>query len=90
MMGSNVADSSNGYSEQTNRDSPGARTMRFSENGYYIERYVKCDNCGVLIYGEGIRETPDEDATIFCSPWCQEWKAQRTEGVESPAIGLDF
>ena len=28
--------------------------MRFSDNGYYIEKYVKCDNCGVLIYGEGI------------------------------------
>ena len=28
--------------------------MRFSDNGYYIERYIKCDNCGVLIYGEGI------------------------------------
>ena len=30
--------------------------MRFSENGYYIERYVKCANCGLLVYGEGIAE----------------------------------
>ena len=29
--------------------------MRFSENGYYIEKYVKCANCGLLIYDEGIR-----------------------------------
>ena len=28
--------------------------MRFSENGYYIEHYVKCANCGMLVYGEGI------------------------------------
>ena len=27
--------------------------MRFSDNGYYIERYIKCDNCGVLIYDDG-------------------------------------
>ena len=27
--------------------------MRFSGNRYYIERYVKCRNCGILIYGEG-------------------------------------
>ena len=25
--------------------------MRFSNNGYYIEKYIKCDNCGMLIYG---------------------------------------
>jgi len=28
--------------------------MRFSANGYYIERYVKCANCGLLIYDDGI------------------------------------
>ena len=28
--------------------------MRFSNNGYYIEKYIKCDNCGMLIYGDGI------------------------------------
>lgn len=29
--------------------------MRFSENGYYVEKYVKCANCGLLIYGDGVR-----------------------------------
>jgi hypothetical protein len=27
--------------------------MRFSDNGYYIEKYVKCANCGMLVYGKG-------------------------------------
>ena len=31
--------------------------MRFSDNGYYIERYIKCDNCGVLIYDEAGLDT---------------------------------
>ena len=29
--------------------------MRFSDNGYYIEKYVKCANCGMLVYGAGHR-----------------------------------
>ena len=29
--------------------------MRFSKNGYYIEKYLKCLNCGVLIYDAGIK-----------------------------------
>ncbi len=31
--------------------------MRFSPNGFYIEKYVKCDNCGLLVYGSGIKGT---------------------------------
>ena len=28
--------------------------MRFSENGLYVEKYIKCANCGLLVYGAGI------------------------------------
>ena len=42
--------------------------MRFSPNGYYIERYVKCDCCGVLIYDDGVSgEAPAVAGQIFCS-----------------------
>lgn len=62
--------------------------MRFSDTGYYIEAYVKCDNCGVLIYGEGVKARADglEDL-IFCSDWCTQWKAARARG-ETPRIPL--
>ena len=36
--------------------------MRFSANGYYIERYVKCATCGMLVYGEGIAGTAPRQA----------------------------
>ena len=36
--------------------------MRFSDNGYYIEKYVKCANCGLLIYGDGIARHPPRQA----------------------------
>src|SRR5262245_54451742 len=47
--------------------------MRFSENGYYVERYVKCANCGLLVYGEGIQAPHNNKTALFCSPWCVEW-----------------
>ena len=28
--------------------------MRFAEKGYYVEQYVKCANCGMLVYGESV------------------------------------
>ncbi len=39
--------------------------MRFSSIGYYVEKYVKCANCGILLYGDG---TPgDGTARPACS-----------------------
>ena len=51
--------------------------MRFSDNGYYIERYIKCDNCGVLLYEDsnhnyGIEGEVAGEAKLFCSDWCQQ------------------
>ena len=61
--------------------------MRFSDTGYYIERYVKCSNCGVLVYDEGVRSsTPGLEDAVFCSRWCSAWKAQRLAGVKNPRL----
>lgn len=61
--------------------------MRFSDTGYYIERYIKCDNCGVLIYGDGIADRHEQAGDmIFCSDWCRAWKAQRLEGADHPRL----
>lgn len=64
--------------------------MRFSDNGYYIEKYVKCDNCGVLIYGEGTTATISgaDAAQLFCSQWCIDWADARAKGIEEPKIPL--
>ena len=44
--------------------------MRFSNNGYYIEKYIKCANCGMLIYGDGINGVRHDKPALFCSDWC--------------------
>ena len=53
--------------------------MRFSENGYYIERYVKCANCGMLVYGKGQTHEVAGSNQLFCSDWCAEWARLRAE-----------
>ena len=51
--------------------------MRFAQNNYYIEKYVKCANCGLLIYGNGIHKPVSGGQALFCSDWCVQWKALR-------------
>jgi 5-oxoprolinase (ATP-hydrolysing)/N-methylhydantoinase B len=51
--------------------------MRFSENGFYIEKYLKCTNCGILVYGAGVRVSHDGASQLYCSEWCAEWAARR-------------
>lgn len=46
--------------------------MRFSDNGYYIETYVKCDNCGVLIYDAAREVAGEGDTGPYCSEWCRD------------------
>ncbi len=55
--------------------------MRFSENGYYIERYVKCANCGLLIYGPGIAGARHGKSALYCSEWCVEWARLADSGA---------
>lgn len=47
--------------------------MRFSDNGYYLEEYVRCANCGVLLYRPGIDTEIDGRNIKFCSDWCVDW-----------------
>jgi N-methylhydantoinase B len=68
--------------------------MRFSSNGYYIERYVKCANCGLLIYDDGIPVERTGGTEIFCSDWCIRWAELRESGqdyfqlpIVQPTIG---
>jgi hypothetical protein len=54
--------------------------MRFAPNHLYIEEYVKCANCGVLIYeerGSKKPQTVNEDGKIYCSQWCIDWERAR-------------
>lgn len=61
--------------------------MRFSDTGYYIEAYIKCGNCGVLVYDDGVRaEHADLTGETFCSDWCVSWKTQKADGVAEPKI----
>ena len=61
--------------------------MRLSENGFYVEKYNKCANCGLLVYGEGIRKGPKASG-LFCSPWCVEWAEMKAQGVEHPRLPI--
>jgi N-methylhydantoinase B len=62
--------------------------MRFSDTGYYIERYLKCDNCGILIYKDPIKVAIAEGDKLYCSDWCQQWAAQRASGAAIPRLPL--
>ncbi|MGB1884582.1 MAG: hypothetical protein ACPHUF_11810 [Gammaproteobacteria bacterium] len=65
--------------------------MRFAESGYYIEKYVKCENCGVLVYHEGVEHPNVSDADdVFCSQWCVAWYDAKQRGEENPQVGLEF
>ncbi len=54
--------------------------MRFSEGGLYVEAYIKCANCGVLIY-EADEGQLTVDGTPFCSQWCHDWHKARDAGT---------
>jgi hypothetical protein len=51
--------------------------MKLSENGLYVERYIKCGTCGVLIYENRDQELLTQDGVHYCSQWCIEWKEAR-------------
>jgi N-methylhydantoinase B len=55
--------------------------MRFSENGFYIEKYLKCANCGLLVYGAGVTALVDGKKCLYCSDWCVEWAALRARNT---------
>lgn len=51
--------------------------MKFSQNGLYIESYMKCTNCGVLIYDKIDKAKLGPDNAPYCSSWCIDWKKER-------------
>lgn len=52
--------------------------MKFSGNGLYIEEYIKCVNCGVLIYETELASSVEvEGKGLFCSQWCVDWRDGR-------------
>jgi N-methylhydantoinase B len=62
--------------------------MKFSENGLYIERYIKCGNCGVLIYEKEGQGLLTQDDVTYCSQWCIDWKIAR--GVRRAKKGQEL
>ncbi|MFC0218199.1 N-methylhydantoinase B [Pseudochelatococcus lubricantis] len=54
--------------------------MKFSQNGFYIESYSKCPNCGQLMYEDAeadrARRVTHEGKT-YCSRRCVDWKLDR-------------
>ena len=49
--------------------------MKHSANGLYVEEYLKCLNCGELIYDEGLYFTNEDGVEIgpFSTVWDIEW-----------------
>ena len=63
--------------------------MRFADRRYYVERYIKCDCCGVLIYDSGLAATaPDGSPRLSCSDWCRGGTALRDRGETDPKLPL--
>lgn len=61
--------------------------MKMSENGYYVEKYLKCANCGMLVYGDGVR-TGKGPKGLYCSDWCVQWEGAKTSGVATPNLPI--
>ena len=59
--------------------------MRFSENGYYLEAYEKCQNCGGLMYERGVDANIDSTSLSFCSEWCLDWFLSREQVATAPS-----
>lgn len=56
--------------------------MKFSQNGLYIEKYVKCANCGTLIYTNDaaqMKQVVEQNGQTMCSQWCVNWAEARTQ-----------
>jgi len=59
--------------------------MRFADKRYYIEAYVKCANCGVLVYEEDTQAAAaSRGGTVYCSDWCRDWAASHAKRSKRP------
>mgnify|MGYP001552171678 CR=1 FL=1 len=64
--------------------------MKFSANGLYVERYIKCNNCGVLIYDGDAGSRTDAAGHAYCSDWCVDWEKTREARRSAVAAGNDW
>ena len=67
--------------------------MKFAPNHLYIEEYVKCTNCGVLVYderGKDQSQTIVADGKTYCSQWCVDWERARATGAPPPMAALSI
>ncbi|MFB7640759.1 hypothetical protein CN689_24855 [Peribacillus butanolivorans] len=54
--------------------------MKFSSNGYYVEKYEKCSVCGKLVYENRIETLNIQGVqSLFCSDWCVDWEKIRIQ-----------
>ena len=62
--------------------------MKFAKNRMYVESYIKCRNCGILIF-DGSEADKKDSVTVngvrYCSTWCVSWEAAREERLKAEA-----
>jgi hypothetical protein len=66
--------------------------MKFAPNHLYIEEYIKCTNCGVLIYderGKDKSQTIVADGKTYCSQWCLDWEHARDGSATADGRAVD-
>ncbi|MDF2230965.1 hypothetical protein P2H44_00210 [Albimonas sp. CAU 1670] len=61
--------------------------MKLSATKLYVESYVKCRCCGILIYDAGRADAVERDGELFCSSWCVDWHDARSSAP--PAGGAE-
>lgn len=57
--------------------------MKFASGKLYIEQYLKCCNCGVLIYEDKMASAVKKDQDLYCSEWCVDWSVARASRVKT-------
>lgn len=64
--------------------------MKFAQNRMYVESYIKCRNCGVLIFEGSAAEKRDAvtiDGARYCSAWCVDWEKARDARLAAATPG---
>ncbi|MEQ9572832.1 MAG: hydantoinase B/oxoprolinase family protein, partial [Nitratireductor sp.] len=62
--------------------------MRFAANGFYVESYDKCCNCGVLLYRRDAAIERDKGGLV-CGEWCLQWAENGAQDVAASSGAAD-
>ncbi len=62
--------------------------MRFAANGFYVESYDKCCNCGVLLYRRDAAIERDKGGLV-CGEWCLQWAENGAQDVAASSGAVD-